>query len=204
MSCFLGIDLGGTHLRAALVTPGGEVLDRAKEGVRSRDNSEGVLDQIVEIIQRFQAFVSGHRELRTVGIGAPGFLYRERGVIAASPHFPQWRDFPLRELLDAGLLVAGGSDSNVLPADVMLGIHAAANHPNEGERISAEEALRLYTENAARSEFEEEDRGTLAPGKSGDMIVVDDDPCGVRPDRIKDIGVVMTVVEGRVVYQKSK
>ncbi len=113
------------------------------------------------------------------------------------------RAYPLRELLDAGLLVAGGSDSNVLPADVMLGIHAAANHPNEGERISAEEALRLYTENAARSEFEEKDRGTLAPGKSGDMIVVDDDPCEVRPDRIKKIEVIMTVVEGRVVYQKS-
>jgi hypothetical protein len=113
------------------------------------------------------------------------------------------RAYPLRELLDAGILVAGGSDSNVLPADVMLGIHAAANHPNESQRISAEEALRLYTENAARSEFEEGERGTLAPGKSGDMIVVDDDPCEVRPDRIKDIDVVMTVVEGKVVFRKS-
>ena len=35
------------------------------------------------------------------------------------------------------------------------------------------------------------------------MIVVDDDPCEVRPDKIKDIDVIMTVVEGRVVYQKS-
>jgi glucokinase len=114
MSSYLGIDLGGTHLRAVLVTPGGEVLDRAKEVVRSRDDNEGVLDQIVEIIQRFQAFVSGHRELRTVGIGAPGFLYRDRGVIAASPHFPQWRDFPLRELLEArtGLTVVLENDAN--------------------------------------------------------------------------------------------
>jgi len=113
------------------------------------------------------------------------------------------RAYPLRELLDAGLLVAGGSDSNVLPADVMLGIHAAANHPNESQRISAEEALRLYTENAARSEFEEGERGTLTPGKSGDMIVVGEDPCTVPPGRIKDIKIITTVVEGRVAYQKS-
>ena len=63
--------------------------------------------------------------------------------------------------------------------------------------------MQLYTENAAKSEFEERERGTVAPGKSGDMIVVDDDPCEVRPDKIKDVDVIMTVVEGRVVYQKS-
>lgn len=129
--------------------------------------------------------------------GGPGSVYETRiGKERVA------RAYPLRELLDAGLLVAGGSDSNVLPADVMLGIHAAANHPNENQRISAEEALRLYTENAARSEFEEGERGTLALGKSGDMIVVGDDPCTVPPGRIKDIEVITTVVEGRVAYQK--
>jgi predicted amidohydrolase YtcJ len=130
--------------------------------------------------------------------GGPGSVYETRiGKERVA------RAYPLRELLDAGLLVAGGSDSNVLPADVMLGIHAAAHHPNESERISAEEALRLYTENAARSELEEGERGTLALGKSGDMIVVGDDPCAVPPDRIRQIEVIMTVVEGRMVYQKS-
>jgi predicted amidohydrolase YtcJ len=130
--------------------------------------------------------------------GGPGSVYETRiGKERVA------RAYPLRELLDAGLLVAGGSDSNVLPADVMLGIHAAANHPNESQRISAEEALRLYTENAARSEFEEGERGTLAPGKSGDMIIVGEDPCTVPPGRIKDIKIITTVVEGRVAYQKS-
>jgi len=86
---------------------------------------------------------------------------------------------------------------------VMLGLHAAANHPNESQRLSAEQALRLYTENAARSEFEEGKRGTLALGKSGDMLVVGDDPCAVPSDRIKDILFIMTIVVGRVVYQKA-
>jgi predicted amidohydrolase YtcJ len=128
--------------------------------------------------------------------GGPGSVYETRiGKERVA------RAYPLRELLDAGLLVAGGSDSNVLPADVMLAFHSAVNHPNESERISVEDVVRLYTENAARSEFEEKERGNLAVGKCGDMIVVDDDPCAVRPDRIKDIKVVMTVVDGRLVYQ---
>ena len=44
---------------------------------------------------------------------------------------------PLRAMLDAGLLVAGGSDSYVSPIDPLLGIHAAVNHPNPGQRISS-------------------------------------------------------------------
>ena len=52
--------------------------------------------------------------------GGPGSVYEARIGKERVP-----RAYPLRELLDAGILVAGGSDSNVLPADVMLGIHAA-------------------------------------------------------------------------------
>jgi predicted amidohydrolase YtcJ len=130
--------------------------------------------------------------------GGPGSVYETRlGEERVS------RAYPLRELLDAGLLVAGGSDSNVLPADVMLAIHAAVNHPNERERIPPEQAVRLYTENAARSGFEEQTRGTLAIDKAGDMIVVDRDPCSVSSAEIQQARVVMTVVEGRVVYEKT-
>jgi hypothetical protein len=128
--------------------------------------------------------------------GGPGSVYETRiGKERVA------RAYPLRELLDAGVLVAGGSDSNVLPADFMLAVHSAANHPNPDERITVEQTLRLYTENAARSDFEEADRGSLAVGKCGDMIVVGKDPCAVPPDTIRDIPIVMTVVDGRVVYQ---
>lgn len=130
--------------------------------------------------------------------GAPGSVYAARlGEQRVA------RVYPLREMLDAGTLVAGGSDSNVLPADVPLGIHAAVNHPYEDQRISPEEAVRLYTVMAARCAFEEDQRGTLAPAKSGDMIVLDIDPIAAHHDRIKDARVMMTIVEGRVVFQRT-
>ncbi len=112
------------------------------------------------------------------------------------------RAYPLRELVEAGVLVAGGSDSNVLPADVMLAVHSAVNHPNEVERLSVEGALRLYIESAARSTFEEGTKGTLAVGKVGDLIVVDKDPFLVDSAEIRNIAVTRTVVGGSVAYEK--
>ena len=87
--------------------------------------------------------------------GGPGSVYESRlGPDRES------RAYPLRELLDAGLLVGGASDSDVLPADVMLGIHSAVNHPHELQRLTVDEAIRLYTLNAARMEFEEDSKGS--------------------------------------------
>jgi predicted amidohydrolase YtcJ len=114
------------------------------------------------------------------------------------------RAYPLRELIDAGLLVAGASDSNVLPAEVMLGIHSAVNHPYAFQRLTVDEAVRLYTLNAARMEFEENSRGSLSAGKAGDLIVLDANPYEVDTSRIRDIKVTMTIVNGVAVYDCTK
>jgi predicted amidohydrolase YtcJ len=114
------------------------------------------------------------------------------------------RAYPLRELIDAGLLVAGASDSNVLPAEVMLGIHSTVNHPYTSQRLTVDEAVRLYTLNAARLEFEENSRGSLSAGKEGDLIVLDENPYEVDTSRIRDIKVTMTIVNGVIVYDCTK
>ena len=114
------------------------------------------------------------------------------------------RAYPLRDLLDAGLLVAGASDSNVLPAEVMLGIHSAVNNPDASQRLSVDEAMRLYTLNAARMEFDDDQRGSLEIGKAGDLIVLDANPNEVDTERIRDINVIMTIVSGKVIYENTE
>jgi hypothetical protein len=112
-----------------------------------------------------------------------------------------WKADPVRALMRPGLLVAGGSDSTVTPLGPLIGVHAAVNHSNPAERVSLQEALALYTINAARIAFQEADRGSLEAGKLGDLVVLAEDPFEVDPSRLKDIPVEMTVIGGHIAYQ---
>ncbi|MGD2177431.1 MAG: amidohydrolase [Anaerolineae bacterium] len=110
---------------------------------------------------------------------------------------------PVGSLMRPGLLVAGGSDSTVTPLGPLIGVHAAANHSLPGERVSLQQALELYTINAARIAFEEQGKGSLEVGKLGDLVVLGEDPFEVDPGRIKDIPVEMTVIGGDIVYRRE-
>ncbi len=110
---------------------------------------------------------------------------------------------PFRAMADAGLLLAGGSDSTVTPLGPLIGVHAAVNHTNPAQRLSVQEGLELCTINAARIAFQERDRGSLEVGKLGDFVVLAEDPFVVDPAHIVDISVEMTVIGGDVVYRQE-
>ena len=112
------------------------------------------------------------------------------------------RAYPIRDFIDAGIIVNGGSDSNVTPINPLLGIHAAVNPPYRQNAISVLEALRLFTIDGAFTAREEKIRGSLIPGKAGDITVLDQNPLDVSPETIKDIGVAMTIYRGKIVYKK--
>lgn len=123
--------------------------------------------------------------------GGPGRMYearlgRER---AAGTN-------PLRTMIEAGVLVAGGSDSYVTPMDSLLGVHSAVNHPNESERLTRLQAVSLFTANAARLSSDETRVGTLEVGKEATFAVLDSDPFDIEADRIKDIGVEGLYIRG--------
>ncbi|MFB0567570.1 MAG: amidohydrolase [Candidatus Bathyarchaeia archaeon] len=107
--------------------------------------------------------------------------------------------YPFKSLTKAGVVVCGGSDCPVEPISPLLGIWATVvKQPNFEERLAVEEAIRLYTVNAAYANFEENLRGTIEEGKLADMVVVSDDPFKIKPEKIRDIKVLMTIVGGQM------
>lgn len=101
-----------------------------------------------------------------------------------------------------GILVGGGSDSCVTPIDPLLGVHAAVNHHRADERLSVAAALRLFTVDAARLAFQENDRGTLTPGKRADMVVLAENPLAVPPEAIRSIEVLATFRKGAATFSR--
>jgi len=107
--------------------------------------------------------------------------------------------YPLKSLMKAGIVVCGGSDCPVEPISPLLGIWAAVvKQPNSEECLTVEEAIHLYTVNAAHANFEENLRGTIEEGKLADMVVLSDDPFRIKPEKIRDIKVLMTIVGGQI------
>jgi len=117
------------------------------------------------------------------------------------------RMFAHKSFLDAGVIPASGSDHPVGLHSPLLGIHCMATRKSptgeiigRNERISLEQAFKVYTTYAAYASGEEKIKGTLTPGKLADMVVLDRDPWETDPDQIAGIGVEMTIVNGRIVY----
>jgi predicted amidohydrolase YtcJ len=126
---------------------------------------------------------------------------------------PQGGGPPLRMILDSGIHVGAGSDSaqiSTLDPWLMIyymvtGKNASGALVNDKQQIGRMEALRLYT--AANGWFfHEEDRlGSIEPGKLGDVVVLSDDffdPKKVSDEGIKKLQSVLTVVDGKVVYDR--
>jgi predicted amidohydrolase YtcJ len=124
------------------------------------------------------------------------------------------RGFPFRSLLDAGIVVTGGSDAPskiVDNADPLKGIdclvtrrldpHRDAPVLNAAERVSVLEAIRMYTFNSAYTTFEEQLKGSLEVGKLADLTVLSGDILSVDPESIRELHAVMTVVDGRAVFE---
>jgi len=121
------------------------------------------------------------------------------------------RAMAFRSLDEAGAVQAFGSDSPVFSMEVLRGIYCAATRmtpegtPPGGwqpqERISAEAALRHFTRDAAYASFEEQRKGTLAPGRLADLVVLSDDVVAIPPAQILKTRVLLTVMGGRDTYR---
>jgi predicted amidohydrolase YtcJ len=149
------------------------------------------------------------KKLKAMIVTQPPFIYQsgERYLATVPPERQRWL-YRIKSFLDSGLKVAGSSDSPIAPDSPLLGIYAAVTRQAETgqvllpeEAISAGQALAMYTVNAAYASFEEDIKGVIAPGKLADMVVLSADPLKAPLERLKDIEVEMTILDGRVVWE---
>jgi predicted amidohydrolase YtcJ len=113
--------------------------------------------------------------------------------------------YPLRSFLDAGIKLAGASDGPVESQDVLKAIQCCITREGFEPRqcISVEEAVRMYTLDAAYAQFEEGVKGSITPGKRADLVIMEEDPFKIEPNRIKNIRLVRTVVAGEIVFSAA-
>lgn len=119
--------------------------------------------------------------------------------------------YPWRSLLNAGAVLAFGSDAPVETLNVMAGIHAAVTRRRPdgapgpdgwygAQRLTVAEAVAAYTVGAAYASGEEALKGSLAPGKLADLVVLSQDIFSLDPMKILETEVVGTMVGGEWVY----
>ncbi|HUG52245.1 MAG TPA: amidohydrolase [Vicinamibacteria bacterium] len=121
--------------------------------------------------------------------------------------------YNIKSFTAAGVRVAFGTDWFVEPLDPRVGLYAALTRerPEGGppggwfpeEKITLEDALDLYTRGSAYAEFAEREKGTLAPGMLADLVVFAADLFEVTPREILTTPVDLTVVGGRVVFERD-
>lgn len=120
--------------------------------------------------------------------------------------------YAFRTLLDSRATLALGTDWTVAPLDPMLTIYAAVTRRTlddknplgwiPEQKISVEEAVRAYTVGSAYAEFSEKEKGTITPGKLADLVIINSDIFKIKPEDIEKARVVMTIMNGRVIYER--
>jgi predicted amidohydrolase YtcJ len=147
----------------------------------------------------------------------PAWLYKDGASLIQTLGAPRMKWFlPFKTWLDHGIILAGGSDHMVKldsldstnPWNPWLGIWIALSRQterggllNRRERITREQALRLYTIYGAWLTFDENKKGSLEPGKCADLILIDRDILDCPLEDVRATRVLLTMVGGKVVWE---
>jgi len=195
-------------------------------GERSTDI---ILDAFEDALEAFPRADHRHR-LEHVPLLSDGQIERIRRLglsVCAAPSFrfePRFKDMMVRlfgekrvrekafryhTLARAGVPVFGGSDCHPCIPEWIDPLGQIRLIGEEGpfdasERFGREEAVRMWTTEAARAGFEETSKGSIEAGKRADLIVLTDNPLEVSGDALRDIRVDLTMVDGGIVHRRRR
>ena len=117
---------------------------------------------------------------------------------------------PAGSAAELGIPFTFHTDAPVIPPDLLETVWCAVNRVTRSgrslgpeERVDVQTALEAVTVNAAFQYFEEQDKGTLAPGKRADLVILDRDPLAVPPEELRDIQVLETWKDGTVIFRRE-
>jgi len=98
----IGVDLGGTNLRAAAIARNGSLLEKVSEATPVAAGRDAVIAGIAESIETIRQRL-GRESLAGVGVGIPGFILMERGIVAGAPNLPDFVNYPVRDEIERRL-----------------------------------------------------------------------------------------------------
>lgn len=146
-------------------------------------------------------------DLGVVPIPNPAFIYDYGDSYVKNIGERVGHMFPARDQFDLKIIAAGASDSPVTDFNPLIGIHAAVNRQSksgqvvgDNQRVSVMEGIRMFTWNGAYASFEEGIKGSIEPGKLADLVVLDGNILDTPKERIKEMKVEMTMIDGEIVY----
>ena len=99
----IGVDLGGTNLRIAALDSDGNLLEKLTLGAEVNRGRDYVIGEMCSAIQSMRTKFSATGVLSGIGIGVPGFIDMDAGMVMDSPNLPDWTRFPVRELIEERL-----------------------------------------------------------------------------------------------------
>ena len=156
-----------------------------------------------ELLDRIQ-------KLGIVPISNPIFLYEfGDGYLKNYGQERAYKMFTAKSFVDRGIIAAGASDCPITFSNPLMGMHLAVNRKTQGgnvvnadECISMTDALRMFTYNGAYASREEDIKGSLEVGKLADLVILDRDYMSTEPDKIWDIQVDNTIIDGVIEYSR--
>jgi predicted amidohydrolase YtcJ len=151
------------------------------------------------------------KRIGAVPIPGTTFLYAFKNAYVQNLGMGRIRyAYGMNTFYEHGIVAAASTDAPVVGTSATLGLQTMMTRRSEEgdviwaeEAISLEEAVRAYTWNGAYASFEERIKGTLTPGKLGDVAVFNTDITAIDPDEIGKVEVDMTVADGRVVFERE-
>lgn len=150
------------------------------------------------------------KELGVVPIPNPAFIY-----VNGDKYSEYYGDrvnvmYPCWDFIEQDIIAAYGSDAPVITLNPLLGIHAAVNRQawngqpiGNRQKVSVLDAIRGYTINGAYASFEENIKGSIEIGKLADFVVLSESILDCDLNKIKDLQVVLTVVDGEILYDPN-
>lgn len=137
-----------------------------------------------------------------------------RWVEARIGHDRASRTYAFRTFLNHGVHLAFGTDWDVVPLNPLLTVYAAVTRATlDGrypggwfpeQKLTVAEAVEAYTMGSAYAEFQEQEKGSITPGKLADMVILSDDIFSIDPAKIRDVKVLKTFVGGKIVWDRQR
>lgn len=205
------------QMQAAVHCIGDRAMDMVLEAVESspyrKDNKKG-RHGIVHAQITNPKILHAMQKNDVLAYIQPVFVDLDMGIV--EPQVGEHRMdkiYAWKSMLDMGIHTSGGSDAPVVSFDAMENLYFAVTRknidgqPEEGwipsEKMSVDEAVKLFTKNAAYASYTENENGTIEVGKWADLVVLEKDIYGIDSDDIKTTKVDMTIIAGKTVFERK-